>query len=187
MKYLLVGLGNPGAEYARTRHNIGFMALDALAEASGASFKADRLGDVARCKHRGRQLVLLKPSTFVNLSGKAVRHWLDAEKLGLDRLLVVTDDIHLLYGTLRLRGKGSDGGHNGLKDIQTVLGTSNYARLRFGVGADFGPGRQVDHVLGPFSKEEEDKMAERLGKVTDLMRSFAFVGLQRTMSAFNNT
>ena len=187
MKYLLVGLGNPGAEYARTRHNIGFMALDALAEASGASFKADRLGDVARCTHRGRQVILLKPSTFMNLSGKAVRHWLDAEKLGLDRLLVVTDDIHLPFGTLRLRGKGSDGGHNGLKDIQAVLGTSNYARLRFGVGADFGPGRQVDHVLGAFGSDEEARMEERLGKVTDLMRSFAFVGLQRTMSAFNNT
>ena len=112
---------------------------------------------------------------------------MDAEKLGVDRLLVVTDDIHLPFGTLRLRGKGSDGGHNGLKDIQAVLGTSNYARLRFGVGADFGPGRQVDHVLGPFGSDEEARMEERLGKVTDLMRSFAFVGLQRTMGAFNNT
>lgn len=187
MKYLLVGLGNPGAEYARTRHNIGFMTVDALAEASNTSFKADRFGDVARCTHRGRQLVLLKPSTFMNLSGKAVRHWMDAEKLSLDRLLVITDDIHLPFGTLRLRGKGSDGGHNGLKDIQSVMGTSAYARLRFGVGADFGPGRQIDHVLGTFSAEEEGKMGERLDKVTELMRSFCFVGLQRTMSAFNNT
>ncbi|MEC8597812.1 MAG: aminoacyl-tRNA hydrolase [Bacteroidota bacterium] len=187
MKYLLVGLGNPGAEYARTRHNIGFMALDALARKGEVEFKADRLGDVARCRHRGRQLVLLKPSTFMNLSGKAVRHWLDAEKLGLDRLLVVTDDIHLPFGTLRLRGKGSDGGHNGLKDIQSVLGSSAYPRLRFGVGAEFGPGRQVDHVLGSFSAEEEAAMEERLDKVVGLMHSFAFVGLQRTMSAFNNT
>jgi len=187
MKYLLVGLGNPGSEYAHTRHNIGFMALDALASRSDASFKADRLGDVARCRHRGRQLVLLKPSTFMNLSGKAVRHWVEAEKLGLGRMLVVTDDIHLPFGTLRLKGKGNDGGHNGLKDIQTVLGTSAFARLRFGVGADFGPGRQVDHVLGSFSAEEEAAMDERMGKVVELMHSFAFVGLQQTMSAFKNT
>ena len=187
MKYLLVGLGNPGAEYVRTRHNIGFLALDALAAKSEVTFKADRLGDVARCKHRGRQLVLLKPSTFMNLSGKAVRHWLDSEKLGLDRLLVITDDIHLPFGTLRLRGKGSDGGHNGLKDIQTVMGSSAYPRLRFGVGADFGAGRQVDHVLGSFSTQEEAAMDERLDRVVELMHSFVFVGLQRTMSAFNNT
>lgn len=187
MKFLLVGLGNPGADYVRTCHNIGFMALDAMAKESGVAFKADRLGDVARAKHRGRQLVLLKPSTFMNLSGKSVRHWLDAEKLSADRMLVVTDDLNLPFGTLRLRGKGSDGGHNGLKDIQSVLGNSAYPRLRFGVGADFGPGRQVDHVLGAFSAEEEGAMDERLNKVVDLMRSFAFIGLQRTMSAFNNT
>ena len=135
---------------------------------------------MARCKHRGRQLILLKPSTFMNLSGKAVRHWLDAEKLDLDRLLVVTDDIHLPYGTLRLRGKGSDGGHNGLKDIQAVLGTSNYARLRFGVGADFGPVDKWTMCWFVLRRGGATWMAERLGKVTDLMRSFAFVGLQRT-------
>lgn len=187
MKFLLVGLGNPGADYVRTRHNIGFMALDAMAKESGVSFKADRLGDVARAKHRGRQLVLLKPSTFMNLSGKAVRYWLDAEKLSVDRMLVITDDLNLPFGTLRLRGKGTDGGHNGLKDIQGVLGTSAYPRLRFGVGAEFGPGGQVDHVLGSFSSEEEKAMDERLDKVAGLMRSFAFIGLERTMSAFNNT
>ena len=120
MKFLLVGLGNPGAEYERTRHNIGFLALDALAKASGTSFAPDRLGDVARCKHRGRQLVLVKPATFMNLSGKSVRYWLDAEKISADRLMVVTDDINLPFGTLRIRAKGSDGGHNGLKDIQTL-------------------------------------------------------------------
>ena len=187
MKYLLVGLGNPGAEYARTRHNIGFMALDALARKGEVEFKADRLGDVARCRHRGRQLVLLKPSTFMNLSGKAVRYWMDAEKIPLERVVVVTDDLNLPFGTLRLRAKGSDGGHNGLKDIQSVLGSSAYPRLRFGVGAEFGPGRQVDHVLGSFSAEEEAAMEERLDKVVGLMHSFAFVGLERTMSAFNNT
>jgi PTH1 family peptidyl-tRNA hydrolase len=187
MKFLLVGLGNPGAEYVRTRHNIGFMALDALARASETTFAPDRLGDVARCKHKGRQLVLVKPSTFMNLSGKAVRYWLDAEKIGADRMLVVTDDINLPFGTLRVRAKGSDGGHNGLKDIQTVLGTNAYPRLRFGVGADFGPGRQVDHVLGTFSPEETGALDERLDRTTALMRSFAFIGLQRTMNTFNNT
>lgn len=187
MKFLLVGLGNPGAEYVRTRHNIGFLALDALAESSGVSFAPDRLGDVARCKHKGRQLVLVKPSTFMNLSGKAVRYWLDAEKISTDRLLVTTDDINLPFGTLRIRAKGSDGGHNGLKDIQAVLGSNAYPRLRFGVGADFGPGRQVDHVLGKFSSEEEQALEERLKRTSALMQSFAFIGLQRTMNTFNNT
>jgi PTH1 family peptidyl-tRNA hydrolase len=187
MKFLLVGLGNPGAEYARTRHNIGFMAMDALAAASESSFAPDRLGDVARCKHKGRQLVLVKPSTFMNLSGKSVRYWMDAEKVPLERVMIVTDDINLPFGTLRLRAKGSDGGHNGLKDIQAVLGTNVYPRLRFGVGADFGPGRQVDHVLGPFSPEEERAMEERLSRTTELLRSFAFAGLQRTMNTFNNS
>lgn len=187
MKFLLVGLGNPGAEYARTRHNIGFMALDALAAASESSFSPDRLGDVARCKHKGRQLVLVKPSTFMNLSGKSVRYWMDAEKVPLDRVMIVTDDINLPFGTLRVRAKGSDGGHNGLKDIQAVLGTNAYARLRFGVGADFGPGRQVDHVLGAFSPEEQQALEERLSRTTELLRSFAFAGLQRTMNTFNNS
>lgn len=187
MKFLLVGLGNPGAEYARTRHNIGFMALDALAAASESSFSPDRLGDAARCKHKGRQLVLVKPSTFMNLSGKSVRYWMDAEKVPLDRVMIVTDDINLPFGTLRVRAKGSDGGHNGLKDIQAVLGTNAYARLRFGVGADFGPGRQVDHVLGAFSPEEQQALEERLSRTTELLRSFAFAGLQRTMNTFNNS
>ena len=187
MKFLLVGLGNPGAEYVRTRHNIGFMAMDALAAASGATFAPDRLGDVARCKHKGRQLILVKPSTFMNLSGKSVRYWMDAEKVPLDRVMIVTDDINLPFGTLRLRAKGSDGGHNGLKDIQAVLGTNVYPRLRFGVGADFGPGRQVDHVLGAFSPEEEGSLEERLSRTTELLRSFAFAGLQRTMNTFNNS
>ena len=187
MKFLLIGLGNPGADYVQTRHNIGFMALDALAKDGGVPFKPDRLGDVARMKHRGRQLILVKPSTFMNLSGKSVRHWLDAEKLSADRMLIVTDDINLPFGTLRLRAKGNDGGHNGLKDIQAVLGNSAYPRLRFGVGADFGPGRQVDHVLGSFSPEEEKALPERLDKVVDLMKAFAFIGLQRTMNQFNNT
>ena len=187
MKFLLVGLGNPGADYVRTRHNIGSMALDALASASEVSFAPGRLGDVARCRHKGRQLVLLKPSTFMNLSGKAIRYWLDAEKVGVERLMVVTDDINLPFGTLRVRAKGSDGGHNGLKDIQSVLGTHAYPRLRFGVGADFGPGRQVDHVLGTFSEEEQGALEERLSRTVELLRSFAFIGLQRTMNTFNNT
>lgn len=187
MKFLLVGLGNPGAEYARTRHNIGFMAMDALADDSASAFVPDRLGDVARCKHKGRQLILLKPSTFMNLSGKAVRYWLDAENIEPERMLVVTDDINLPFGTLRIRAKGSDGGHNGLKDIQAILGTPNYPRLRFGVGADFGPGRQVDHVLGAFSSEEEEALKERLDRTVALLCFFVFIGLQRTMNIFNNT
>lgn len=187
MKFLLVGLGNPGADYVRTRHNIGFMVLDALARSSGVSFSPERLGDVARARHKGRQLILVKPSTFMNLSGKAVRYWMDAEKVDADRMMVITDDINLPFGTLRVRAKGSDGGHNGLKDIQAVLGSAAYPRLRFGVGADFGPGRQVDHVLGKFSEEEERSLAERLDRTVALLQSFAFIGLQRTMNTFNNT
>ena len=187
MKFLLVGLGNPGADYVHTRHNIGFMALDALASASGVGFAPNRWGDVAHCKHKGRQLILVKPTTFMNLSGKAVRYWLETEKVTADRMMVITDDINLPFGTLRVRAKGSDGGHNGLKDIQAVLGTSAYPRLRFGVGADFGPGRQVDHVLGTFSAEEKETLDERLERTVALMRSFAFIGLQRTMNTFNNT
>ena len=187
MKYLLVGLGNPGAEYARTRHNIGFMALDALARKSEVEFKADRLGDVARCRHRGRQLVLLKPSTFMNLSGKAVRHWLDAEKLGLDRLLVVTDDIHLPFGTLRLRGKGSDGGHNGLKDIISVLGRSDFSRLRIGIGNDYPKGRQADFVLGQWTEKEAAEINTICSSSRGCIEQFVLAGVQLAMTHCNRS
>lgn len=140
MKYLIVGLGNIGAEYAETRHNIGFKVLDALAEASSAVFSSARYGAVAECRHRGRQLILLKPSTYMNLSGKAVRYWLDAEKIPIENLLVIVDDIALPFGQLRMRTKGSDGGHNGLKNINELLGHNNYSRIRFGIGGDFPQG-----------------------------------------------
>jgi len=187
MKYLLVGLGNPGSEYARTRHNIGFMALDAMARKAEVAFKADRLGDVARCKHRGRQLVLLKPSTFMNLSGKAVRYWMDAEKIPLERVLIITDDLALPFGTLRMRAKGSGGGHNGLGNIEAILNTSKYPRLRFGIGADFHKGQQIDYVLGKWTAEESDALTERLERCEKAVQSFASIGLERTMNHFNNT
>ena len=174
MKYLIVGLGNIGAEYAGTRHNIGFKVLDALAEASNAVFTTARYGDVAELKHKGRTLILLKPSTYMNLSGKAVRYWMEAEKIAPENLLVVSDDIALPFGTLRMRPRGSAGGHNGLKNIAELLGTEDYARMRFGVGGDFPRGHQVDYVLGEWSDEERKALPERL-KVFDAILSFTTI------------
>ena len=185
MKYLIVGLGNIGAEYAGTRHNIGFKVLDALAEASNAVFTTARYGDIAEVRHKGRTLVLLKPSTYMNLSGKAVRYWMEAEKIPLENLLVVSDDIALPFGTLRLRPKGSAGGHNGLKNIPELLGTEEYARMRFGVGGDFPKGHQVEYVLGEWSDEERTAMPDRLKVFVDAIRSFTTVGTQLTMTNFN--
>lgn len=186
MKYLIVGLGNIGAEYASTRHNIGFRVLDALAEASGAVFTAERYGSVARIKHKGRTLVLLKPATYMNLSGKAVRYWLDAEKIELDHLLVVVDDIALPFGALRMRSKGSAGGHNGLKNIDALLGRSDYARIRFGIGGDFARGHQVDYVLGEWTDDEQKALPERLKIFGDAVLTFATIGADRTQNLFNN-
>ena len=186
MKYLIVGLGNIGAEYASTRHNIGFRVLDALAEASGAVFTAERYGSVARIKHKGRTLVLLKPATYMNLSGKAVRYWLDAEKIELDHLLVVVDDIALPFGALRMRSKGSAGGHNGLKNIDALLGRSDYARIRFGIGGDFARGHQVDYVLGEWNDDEQKALPERLKIFGDAVLTFATLGADRTQNLFNN-
>ena len=185
MKYLIVGRGNIGAEYAGTRHNIGFNVLDALAEASNAVFTTARYGDVAQVKHKGRTLILLKPSTYMNLSGKAVRYWMEAEKVAPENLLVVSDDIALPFGTLRLRPKGSAGGHNGLKNIAELLGTENFARMRFGVGGDFPKGHQVEYVLGEWTDEERKALPERLKVFVDAIRSFATVGTQLTMTNFN--
>lgn len=185
MKYLIVGLGNIGAEYARTRHNIGFDVLDALAGASNAVFTTARYGDVAQLRHKGRTLLLLKPSTYMNLSGKAVRYWLDAEKIPLENLLVISDDIALPFGTLRLRPKGSAGGHNGLKNIAELLGTEEYARMRFGVGGDFPRGHQVDYVLGEWTEQEREAMPERLKLFGEAVKSFATVGCAMTMNFFN--
>ena len=185
MKYLIVGLGNIGAEYADTRHNIGFDVLDALAEASNTSFTTDRYGAVATLRSKGHTLVLLKPSTYMNLSGKAVRYWLDAEKIPRENLLVVVDDIALPFGTFRMRTKGSAGGHNGLKNITELLGTEEYARMRFGVGGDFPRGHQVDYVLGEWTAEEREAMPERLKLFGDAIRSFVSVGVALTMNTYN--
>lgn len=185
MKYLVVGLGNMGPKYVGTRHNIGFEVVDYIAESLGGNFKNDNLGDIAEVKHKGRTLVLLKPSTYMNLSGKAVRYWLQKKKIDQDKLIVVMDDLNLEFGRLRLRGKGSDGGHNGLKDINRVLGGNNYARLRFGIGNDFKNKGQVNFVLGEWSKEEMDQLLEHIVKAADACKSFAAIGLKYTMDNFN--
>lgn len=186
MKYLIVGLGNIGSEYHYTRHNIGFRVLDAFAEASNAVFKTERYGDVAEVKVKGRTLVLLKPSTYMNLSGNAVRYWLQKENIQIENLLVIVDDLALPFGSLRLKGKGSDAGHNGLRNIQEVLGTQNYARLRFGIGNDFPQGMQVQYVLANFWKEQEDALPERLNICADIIKSFCLAGIQNTMNQYNN-
>lgn len=185
MKYLVVGLGNIGSEYENTRHNIGFKILDALAKASNIFFEPNKLGDTATLKFKGRTFILVKPSTYMNLSGKAVNYYLQKEKIKQENLLVITDDIALPFGTIRLKGKGSDGGHNGLKDIIKVLGNSNYARLRFGVGSDFVQGKQINHVLGEFAPEEQSELPERLEKSIEVIKAFGTIGLGRTMNEFN--
>lgn len=186
MKYLIAGLGNVGDKYDKTRHNIGFDVLDALAGASNTSFSPDRHADVCTIKHKGRTLILIKPTTFMNLSGKAVSYWMQKEKIPLDRLLVITDDIALPTGKLRLRGKGSDGGHNGLKHIQETLGTNNWARLRFGVGSDFPKGHQIEYVLGEWDADQKEIVEEKIKLAEEMVLAFATIGLQRTMSEFNN-
>ncbi len=186
MKYLVFGLGNIGEEYHNTRHNIGFKVLDALAEASNSSFKTDRLGDVCSIKHKGRVMILIKPSTYMNLSGKCVKYWMDKEKVGLDKILVVTDDLAIPYGTLRLKGKGSDGGHNGLKNIIQVLGRNDFARIRFGISAEFKKGQQVDYVLGKWTLEEKRTLNNRVERACEMIQSFGAIGLQHTMNSYNN-
>ena len=185
MKYLVVGLGNIGAEYASTRHNIGFRVLDALAEASNATFMAGRYGSTTTISHKGRQIILLKPSTYMNLSGKAVRYWMEQEKIPIEKVLIISDDIALPFGQLRMRKKGSDGGHNGLKNITELLGREDYARMRFGIGGDFPKGHQVDYVLGEWSADEEAAMAERLKVFSQAILSFVMVGADMTMNTFN--
>ena len=185
MKYLIVGLGNIGAEYANTRHNIGFKVLDALAEASNTVFKTKRYGDVAEAKYKGRTMILLKPSTFMNLSGKAVRYWMDTEKIPVENTLIIVDDIAIPFGVLRMRMKGSAGGHNGLKNISEILGHDNYSRIRYGVGGDFPKGHQIDYVLGEWSDEELKNMPDRLKIFCDAILSFTTIGMERTMNFFN--
>ena len=185
MKFLIVGLGNIGSEYAETRHNIGFKVLDALAGASNLFFKTERYGDVCELKHKGRTFVLLKPSTYMNLSGNAVRYWMQQEKVALENVLVITDDLALPYGKLRMRGQGSDGGHNGLKHINEILQTTQYARLRFGISAEFSKGQQVDYVLGVWSPEEKQVLTEHIERAGKAVFSFALIGLVRTMNDVN--
>lgn len=184
MKYLVVGLGNPGSKYENTRHNIGFKVVDEFVKEVEGTFETDKLADVARVKYKGRIIVVIKPNTFMNLSGKAVNYWLQKEKIPRENLLVITDDISLPFGKLRLKGKGSDGGHNGLKDIQSFLGT-NYARVRFGVGNDFHPGQQADYVLGEWKKEESLNLPERITTATQFIKGFTTIGLQLTMTNWN--
>lgn len=186
MKYLIAGLGNIGSEYHYTRHNIGFRVLDALAKASNIVFTDRRYGETSELKVKGKTLILLKPSTYMNLSGNAIRYWMQAEKIPVENLLVIVDDLALPFGSLRLKGKGSDAGHNGLKSIQSILGTQNYARLRFGIGNDFPKGGQVDYVLGQFDDEEEKALPERFEMCEDIVKSFCLAGLQNTMNQFNN-
>ena len=185
MKYLIVGLGNIGSEYAGTRHNIGFRVLDALAKASNLVFEDKRYGAVASLSLKGQQLVLLKPSTYMNLSGNAVRYWMNKENVPLERILVVVDDLALPFGALRMKPSGSDAGHNGLKHIATILGTQNYARLRFGIGNDFLRGGQIDFVLGHFTDEDWKTMDERLETAGEIAKSFCLAGIDITMNQFN--
>ena len=186
MKYLIAGLGNIGPEYENTRHNAGFMIVDSLAESAGVTFEDRRYGFIGRIGLKGRSLVLLKPGTYVNMSGRAVHYWLKKEKIPPENLLVVVDDIALPFGTIRLRARGGDGGHNGLVHISQILGTQHYARLRFGIGNEFTRGAQVSHVLSPFTEEEEEKLPERFKVTGNLIKSFVLVGIERTMNHFNN-
>ena len=184
-KILVVGLGNPGDKYENTRHNIGFKILDYIAQQKEITFEAKRYGDMAKFNFKGKNFTLLKPSTFMNLSGNAVRYWLDKEKININNLVVVTDDLNLPFGTLRLKGKGSDGGHNGLKDIQAKIGTTKYPRFRFGISDAFAQGNQVDYVLGEWSNEETSQLKERLEKSSALIHQFGLAGINETMNQFN--
>ena len=186
-KYLLIGLGNIGEKYENTRHNVGFQALNKLSEKQNFSFETQKLGDLGSFRIKGRSVLCLKPSTYMNLSGKSVKYWMEKEKIPLENILVITDDLNLPFGTLRLKTKGSDGGHNGLKDIQNSLQTVNYNRLRIGVGSEFNKGRQVDYVLGKWHEEEKRALPERLDRVNELITSFVLAGVKITMNEYNNT
>ena len=185
MKYLIVGLGNIGDEYADTRHNIGFMMLDAFADAQGATWVDKRYGFVAKCRVKNAEMVLLKPSTYMNLSGNAVRYWLQQEKITVENMLVLVDDLNLPFGTIRIRKQGSNGGHNGLGNIQSVLGTENYARVRFGIGNNFSRGAQCNFVLGKWADEEQKLLPERLKVTSEIIPSFCLQGIDRTMNMYN--
>ncbi len=184
-KYLIVGLGNIGTKYDNTRHNIGFEVVDSLANKRGANFEPAKLGSIAKFRFKGRQFILLKPSTFMNLSGKAVRYWMTKEKIPTENLLVICDDLSLPLGALRLKSKGGAGGHNGLQNIQDLIATSQYPRLRFGIGNDFSKGHQVDFVLGTWKEEERTIINPRIEKAAEAVLSFGTAGLNNTMNSFN--
>lgn len=184
-KFLIVGLGNIGAEYVNTRHNIGFKILDYFAHQENISFQTQKLGDIAEFKIKGRTILLLKPNTYMNLSGKAVKYWLEKENIAKENMLVITDDLNLSFGSIRIKAKGSDGGHNGLKNIQLLLNSTEYPRFRFGISDAFKKGKQVDYVLGEWSADEKESLKERLSVSSEIIKSFALAGLNNTMNLFN--
>ena len=184
-KFLIVGLGNIGAEYVNTRHNIGFKIVDFFAKKESVTFETVKLGALAEFKFKGRTFLLLKPNTYMNLSGKAVLYWMDKENIPLENVLVITDDLNIPFGTIRIKPKGSDGGHNGLKNINLILNTQNYTRFRFGISDEFKKGKQIDYVLGEWDDAEKTKLPERLELASEIIKSFGTAGLENTMTAFN--
>lgn len=184
-KFLIVGLGNIGAEYVNTRHNIGFKVLDYFAKKESLDFQTVKLGSLAEYKFKGRSFILLKPNTYMNLSGKAVQYWMEKENIPLENLFVITDDLNLPFGTIRIKPKGSDGGHNGLKNINLILNTNQYTRFRFGISDEFKKGRQVDYVLGEWNTTENEALPERLEVASEAIKSFGTAGLENTMTSFN--
>lgn len=184
-KFLIVGLGNIGAEYVNTRHNIGFKIVDFFAKKEGVNFETVKLGALAEYKFKGRTFILLKPNTFMNLSGKAVKYWMDKENIPLENILVITDDLNLSFGKIRIKPKGSDGGHNGLKSIHATLNTTDYTRFRFGISDEFKKGKQIDYVLGEWDDDEKTKLPERLELASEIIKSFGTAGLENTMTSFN--
>lgn len=187
MKYLIVGLGNIGREYEATRHNIGFRIADALAARLGTSFATKRYGDLATGRIKNAQVVLLKPSTYMNLSGEAVRYWMSTERITIDHILVLVDDLALPFGTLRLKGKGSDAGHNGLKNIAQLLGSQAYPRLRFGIGNDYPQGKQIDYVLGAFPPEQEARLPQLIEQACEAVAAFCLEGITSAMNKYNSS
>jgi peptidyl-tRNA hydrolase, PTH1 family len=185
-KFLIVGLGNIGEEYTETRHNIGFKIVEHLARESEVKFSSDRLADVANIKHKGKQLILIKPTTYMNLSGKAVNYWLQNEKISIENTMILVDELALPFGKIRIGPKGSDGGHNGLKSIQEILGTTQYPRLRFGISNEFSKGSQVNYVLGKWNEQELKTLNDRIKIAAEAVKAFSFIGLSRCMNEFNN-
>ena len=184
-KFLIVGLGNIGLEYINTRHNIGFKILNYFANKENITFQSAKLGDVAEFKIKGRNIILLKPNTYMNLSGKALKYWMEKEKIETENVLVITDDLNLSFGTIRIKPRGTDGGHNGLKNIQLLLNSSEYPRFRFGISDEFKKGKQVDYVLGEWNEDEKSKLHERLEIASQIITSFALAGLENTMNTYN--